>query len=151
MLTEGSVESSNTSTRYRMSNFDIKGLDAIIKQLEKLPDEIAKQLVKEGMEQALEPMKEECERQAPTMSGGLKASFEVKAGKTKGDRVSAVVHIGEDNMIGGKFYAPFVIYGTSKQPGNNFMARAFDAKAEQVRDLAIESIQKLIDKETSGG
>ncbi len=134
-----------------MASFDIKGLDAIVKKLDTLPEQLAKRLVKEGLAEAMEVMRAEVEANAPVgETGNLKAAVVVKP-KTKSGNLYVNVQIGAGDFQGDQFYAAMVEYGTKKQPPQGFMRRAFESKGEAVKNLAIEKITKVIDDALSGG
>jgi HK97 gp10 family phage protein len=133
-----------------MSDFQISGLDAIVKKLDTLPEAIAKRLVKEGLADAMEVMKAEVEANAPVgATGNLKAAVVVKP-KTKQGNVYVNVQIGAGDFQGDQFYAAMVEYGTKNQPPQGFMRRAFETKGETVKNLAIEKITKVIDDAIKG-
>jgi len=132
-----------------MAKLEFKGLDAILKKLDKFPDQIAKAIEKQGLKEAAEILKAEVEAQAPVGETGLlRSSVEVVPDRGKNGFVGMKVTIVGDGE-GDPYYAAMNQFGTKEIPANPFMTRAIESKGEATKDKAIEAIGRLVDEELS--
>lgn len=138
-----------------MAKFEVKGLDRLIERLNKLPDDVVKKLVKGSLPDALQPFKEEVQKNAPVDTGALKDAVQIAKPKLRRNKVFANVTIGENNLKNNKgeqFYASFQEFGWESNgvvhPGTHFMERAFQARKEEVAQNVIDKLNAAIDDAT---
>lgn len=110
-------------------------------KLDKRKQDVKKNLnkaVKTGALYLENPMKKECPVQSGTMMRSIGTKSESGDGwfDTVGDEVATW------EVVARVEYAPYVIYGTSKQEANNFPARVVKAEKTKVTDLIKNTIMK---------
>ena len=120
------------------SAITIQGAVEISKALRKLPERIAKKVVRQSIREGLKPVKNAVRTEAPYLTGRTKKAVKIKAWKRKKWRIGASVRIGAGDYLGETYYAAFVQYGTVRRAADPFMTRAYEqtgdrAKAETMR------------------
>jgi HK97 gp10 family phage protein len=122
----------------------LKGLDKVLKRLDKLPDKVARAILKKGLTSALTPMADAARREAPVDTGQTRAAVKITPARSKKGYIFANVRVGAGDYKGEQFYASFGIYGFERNgilyPPDNWLGRAFDATHEAVRARAVETI-----------
>jgi len=128
-------------------SFVVTGVRELDRALRELPLKLGKKVIRQAIRQALRPVKAAVEANAPVDTGKLRSKVKVRAGKGKRGTIRLVVRIGEGDFAGQTFYAAMVEYGTSKQPGQHYMLRAFESTRIQARDEAIRLILEGVERE----
>lgn len=132
-----------------MARFEIKGLDKLLKDLDKLTTAGAKKIARDAMKEAQQVMLQEARDNCPVVSGKLRDSINVSP-KTSGGIVYMNVQTGEGDFKGEEFYGAMVEFGTKHMSPNGFMRRAADSKGEEVCDIALAKIADAVEKELKG-
>lgn len=130
-------------------SFVITGVLELDWALKELPIRLGKKVIRQAIRQALRPVKAAVEANAPVDTGKLKSKVRIRAGKGKKGTIKLVVRIGEGDFAGQTFYAAMVEYGTSKQPGQHYMLRAYESTRIQARDEAIRLILEGVEREAA--
>lgn len=123
-----------------MPNFEIKGLENLLADLSKLPDNLARQYSKEALKSAITPLEEAVRNGAPVDHGELRDSVHIEA-KAKAGVVVANVVVDAH---------PFLEVGTHKLPARPFMRPAFDRLAEGIANDTLKKLGDLVEKELKG-
>jgi HK97 gp10 family phage protein len=125
----------------------VKELDRLLKGLE---PRVARKVIRQAMRRALRPVMAAVQRNAPVDTGTLKAAIKLRAARArKRGQIILEVRIGEGDFKGKQFYAAMVEYGTSKQPAQGFMRRAFDATGDAAKRQALGAIMAGIEREAA--
>lgn len=120
------------------------------KDLRQLDKKVQRKVLRQSMRKAMKPIKTAIEEEAPVGETGLLAdSVKLKAGRKSRTSVSITAGIGEGEFKGETWYAAAVEYGTSKMDANPFMRRAYDAKGEEAKNIALQNIAIGIEREAS--
>lgn len=156
-----------------MATVEIEGVRELKRKLEKLEKSFDKKAKRKILRPAAHMMKKEAEANTPISQaphkryrkgsliatyypGNLKRSINVLS-----FRKTDALHIGpkikkdaRGDHTGRKvdgYYARFVEFGTSKQPAQGFMRKAFDTKKAAARQMIIAAIRKRIADVSSKG
>lgn len=122
----------------------IFGLDELQRELNDLPDEVQKTILKAAMDEAAKVMLDEAKRLAPYRTGKLRDSIEIREVKPRQNeafRYAISPHV--------RYAAP-VEYGTNRMAAKPFMRPTHDGKKDQVvrdtREDVMAGIERLADK-----
>lgn len=127
-----------------MSNsfeFSLNGLPEVKKKLLALDKKLAKTLLKKAMRAALKPMKAAVKASVPVESGDLQKAVKIRANKKSRTSFGVSVGIGDRDFVGKQYYAAMVEFGTSKQPPQGNLRKAFDATKDQSIQIAINTLK----------
>jgi HK97 gp10 family phage protein len=131
-----------------MATFTIDGITEIRRAFRELPPTLAKKVIRQGMRTALKPVQAAAKALAPKDTGELARYIVVRAARARKRGVIALdVRVGEGDFKGEQFYAAFPEFGTSKQPAQHYMERAFLQERNRAKDIAIREISAGIDRE----
>lgn len=120
----------------------VTGVKDIDRRLKLLTPALQKKVVRQAVRKSLKPVAAAVKAEAPVRTGATKAAVKVRARKSrKRDEIALEVRIGEGDFKGEQFYAAFNQFGTSRQPANPFMTRAFQRTAKSARAEAIAAIR----------
>lgn len=125
---------------------EITGDKEVIKALEGLGPKVERKVLGKAMRTGLRPLLEQAKAEAPVDTGKLRDSLVIRVAKSKKrGTVALEVRPNEKKFADGHYYPAQVEYGTEHTEPNPFLARAFEAGAEDARDVALGEIQKGID------
>src|SRR4051794_8491302 len=124
-----------------MAVFTIRGVEEIRRAYKLLPRRVANKVVRQGIRKGPRPMKAAVEANAPRHTRKTARSVKVRARKKRrrGD-IAIDIQIGEGSYRGTTFYAAFPEFGTSRQPAQHYMERAFEQTKDQCRSIAADEI-----------
>jgi HK97 gp10 family phage protein len=124
-----------------VATFTITGVREIRRAFELLPKRVANKVIRQGIRKALRPMKARVEALAPRHTGKTARSVKIRArpNRRRG-QIAVDVQIGEGAYRGTTFYAAFPEFGTSRQPAQHYMERAFNETEDQARSVAADEI-----------
>jgi HK97 gp10 family phage protein len=142
------------------------GGEELRRKLLTIDKKVAKQISSQALRAGAKVMLDATRRITPVISGTLKRSLKVRAGKRKKDRVSFQVQTRDGDYKGETFYGAFVNFGhrvgkrkarrnsrtfndTRKEvPANPFMARGFElsknAALSKVTDVLKSGIEAAV-------
>lgn len=126
------------------AKLQVEGFKEITKALSVLEVNIQKKVLRSAMRKNLKPLLAESKKNAPKVSGDLRKSLRLKAGKRKKHKFSINVMVGKKNFVGKTFYGAMVELGTKKMKARHFMKAAFDAKGPAARDAMMKDIKDQI-------
>jgi len=136
-----------------MANETLKGLGDIRLRLQGLPPRLVKNVLKAGLRQGANVVKDEAKSMVPKDSGAAAASIRVVARRGTPDRVVFNVVAGDlsgkqQSKFGQKsaFYVLFLEKGTVKMPPRPFMRPALEQKAQE----AIDTVAQIIAQKLAG-
>lgn len=153
--------------------FEMKGLDAIQRKLEQLPEKVARKGLKKALQRGGAIIASAFAAFAPRLSGFLAEHFNIKIKFHRGD-LAASAYVGPDGKMDypekdgtyrtktsktGRIkkvgrvavaaVARFLELGTSKMPAKPFMTPAWESHKEIARDAIIDDLRATIE-ETAG-
>lgn len=119
-----------------MARIDLEGMEELTDLLNKITINDADE--RKAMQLALEPVKNEVEKNAPMNTGKLKASVKIQVKREYGQNVGKVILK--------EYYGRFQEYGTSHQNKNvGFFARSIRiSKSEVMRILKSELLKRSL-------
>jgi HK97 gp10 family phage protein len=132
-----------------MLDMTITGFEKLDKALLELEPKLAKKVLTKSMRDALKPVKKRVEQNEPKGEGpgehGSLKKTKIKAGPRRKYSYSLEIQLGDVDDV---YWAPMVEYGTSTQPAQHTMLKAFDeTKAKALDDLAtaiLKGLEKLV-------
>lgn len=114
--------------------FELTGIEAVLNELLKLDAKVSKKGLRQAMRAGMQPMKAALKAAVPVHTGKTRSAVRIKATKRSRTGFGVMVSIGEKDYVGKTFYAAMVEFGTSKQPPQGYMRKAFDAtQAESIK------------------
>ena len=131
-------------------DLEVKGLDALLKQLKELPNVAQNKAARKGLRAAAKKFYPVAKGLVPVRTGQLKAAIKVRAGKKRRNRITMYVGPALGFMKGKTFYAGFVEWGTANMGEHKFIEPAFDREAETAGNEAIATIWEEIAKAIGG-
>lgn len=111
--------------------FSLKGIPEVEKALLDLDKKVSKKLLLQGMRAAMKPMKEAVKSNVPVQSGDMQRAVKIRALPRSRTSFGVTVQIGEKDFVGKTWYAAVVEFGSSKQPPQGNLRRAFDETDDQ--------------------
>ena len=112
----------------------IRGISAVVQNLEKLDKQIVAGARKARMRAALE-IEREAVAEVPVDSGRLKGSIMTQ-------EVGDIIEVGSGVKAGSEVeYAHYVEFGTSKQAAHPFLQPAVEIVKQKYPDMVIEDVQ----------
>jgi HK97 gp10 family phage protein len=133
---------------------EIAGAQEIIKALEQLAPKVEKKILRQAIRKGLKPLLDEAKDQAPVDTGDLRKSLTIRVAKSQKRGTIALEVRPNERKYDGRFYYPAIVeYGRKKarpMEPNPFMAKAFEGKAEEAKDVALREIKRGIDALTGG-
>jgi HK97 gp10 family phage protein len=128
------------------------GGEELRRKLLTIDKKVAKQISSQALRAGAKVMLDATRRITPVISGTLKRSLKVRAGKRKKDRVSFQVQTRDGDYKGETFYGAFVNFGhrvgKREVPANPFMARGFElsknAALSKVTDVLKSGIEAAV-------
>ncbi len=142
-----------------MATVKIEGLEALKKELKKLGEKKAKNIMVSGLRAGANDFKKTAKSLVPVDKGTLKKSLTVKKRKTNKNFIKFSMGWtqqkkgAEGSIVGGKnvkhdaYYAHIVEYGSIHQAAQPFIRPTFDTKKSSVTDAITKQIAKRIEKE----
>lgn len=142
-----------------MAKFTLKGIKGVDKALKKLPDAVAKKVVRKAMRSAMKPVAARVKVLAPKKTGELSREVKVRAGKGRKGSIRIDVRLGNataDNAHSGdQFHGAFQEFGwkpgkrgkakrTRIVAGKHFVEQAFHETAQQAKTTAETGIREGI-------
>ena len=139
-------------------DLNITGLDELLKALQSLPKEVARQAIRKPLREGAKIVLAEAKRNVPKgKTGNLKRSLKVRAGKRKKGTISIRVVTSEGWFKGETYYGGFIEYGTGERfhksgksvgtvEARHFIKRAYDTTKDRVRKMMERAIVKNIDQ-----
>lgn len=133
-----------------MPGEDVKGLNALGKLLDRLPEELQRKVIQSGLRKAANEMVAPLQAAAPVFTGKLEQSIEVKA-EGAGSRVARqraslsdklLVSAGIRLRSPGRYYWHFTEFGTSKMPARPWIRPTF----ERIHPTALKTFKGYIGK-----
>src|SRR5882724_9751186 len=133
----------------------IHGLDELQRNLERIPREVSKKILRRALRKAAKVVREAIVNFAPKASGFLAEHFNIKFKSRKAD-IAGSAFIGPDGKI--KYpnkqamrvqdVARYHEFGTSKMAADPFMTRGFEQTKDQALEIIVEEIKKALAEET---
>lgn len=132
-----------------MAEFTITGVKALDRKLRQLEPKVARKVIRQALRKALRPVQARVKQLAPVgETGQLKRAVKIRAARSRRrGEIKLRVVIGKDDFTGTQFYSSFTEYGSSKQPAQHFMRRAFDSTKDEAKRTAISEIRAGIERE----
>jgi HK97 gp10 family phage protein len=135
-----------------MGKLVVTGVKEIDRRLATLEPKVAKKHLRQAMRKGMRPIQSQVEGNAPAgESGDLAASVILRAGKRSRNKMTMNVALGSRTFRGEKFYATFTEWGTSDQPAQGYMRRAFDTRGRGARDVIVELVARAVEIEAESG
>ena len=124
--------------------FEIVGEKELIKQFEKLEDDMRNAVVNNAIDKAGDAVMADAKANVPVDTGELRDSIEktLRQGN-KGGVVEVGSNIGSSAQAHG-YYAFFVEYGTSKMPPKPYLRPALDKNKATATDLIKKEIESAV-------
>ena len=122
--------------------FDLKGIAAVEKALLDLDKKVGKKLLVKAMRDSMKPMKDAVKADVPVVSGDMLKAVKIRAMPRPRTSFGVSVQIGDKDFQGQTYYAAMVEFGTSKQPPQGNLRRAFDSTKDQSIQIAIKSLKQ---------
>ncbi len=117
----------------------IKGAKELLRKLKAMDTKLAKKVTRQALRKSAKPMLAAAKSRAPVITGGLRDSLKLRAGRRKKDRVSIAVVTAAGWFKGDQFYAAFVEVGTSQAPAHPYLRPAFDnTRSESLQIISSE-------------
>jgi HK97 gp10 family phage protein len=120
--------------------FSLKGIPEVEKALLDLEKKPAKKLLVQGMRAAMRPMKDAVKANVPVVSGDMQRAVKIRALPRSRTSFGVTVQIGEKDFVGKQYYSAMVEFGTSKQPPQGNLRKAFD----ETHDKAIKTFEDFM-------
>jgi HK97 gp10 family phage protein len=127
-----------------MARISIEGGRELDRALKKLPRALARKIIRQSLREAARPIVEEAKSRAPVLTGQMRDSLRVRAGKRRKGQASMAVQTKDGDYAGDTFYAAFYEYGTSRQPARPFMRPAFDARVHEAVRIVSDALRRRI-------
>jgi HK97 gp10 family phage protein len=141
-----------------MATVKITGLKELKKELKKLGEKKAKNIMVSGLRAGAATISKVMKSNTPQDTGDLKRSIGVTKRKTSktfvkfsvGARPNKLLTVkGQKKVVNAGNYALNVEYGTQFQPAQPFTRNTFDQIGKNVTDSITKKIAKRIEKETN--
>lgn len=141
-----------------MAEFDIQGLDPVLKKLRTLMPKLQKKALRSAGTKAMKPVRDAARAKAKQFDDPASASniaknivtrYNTKASKRVGGSVTQVGVAGGARPKPGREdtgHWRYLEFGRSNQRAQPFMRSALSEKVSQVTNLYVESLSKDIDK-----
>ncbi len=139
-----------------MSTVKIEGLEALKKELKKLGEKKAKNIMVSGLRAGASTIRKGARANTPVDTGDLKKSIGITKRKTPktfvrfsvGPEPNKLITVkGEKKTVNQGNYALNVEYGTQFQAAQPFMRNTFDQLGRNVTEAITKQIAKRIEKE----
>lgn len=125
----------------------IEGMDDLIRKLQKLPANLAKKAIRQGLREAAKVLQAEAKINAAEgedATGNLAANIKVRAAKRSRKYIGTDVI--QENQDFDHYYGAFQEYGTKKNKPKGFFRRAFDEKNQEAAKVMQNRTMKGIEK-----
>lgn len=116
-------------------SFDVSGLNELMDRLQNMGEQ-GKEIEEKALKAGAEIFRDEIEANTPVYPGG---NDHGKDFIVVGDVKDGQIPIGPDNK---HYYLRFPEFGTSKQPAQGFMERAFNDKKSEAQQAIVEVIKE---------
>ncbi len=125
----------------------IKGAGELAKVLSRFDKKLQAKTLRQAVRKAAKGMAKEVKSRAPVLSGRVKASVKVRAGKRKKNEISVNVEVtgGHPDAIIG-----FVEYGRQGQDPNPFMRTSFESGKSEARRSIEDDVRAGIEAASKG-
>jgi len=119
-------------------------LNGVEEKLNSLGPKLAKKAMRKGLKGVGAVWVQEVQIQSPVDTGRLRDHISVEI-HTSGSEEQGSVEVGPADGKDG-FYGRFQEFGTKNQPPNAFLRRAFDATADAVVEVFLETLNESIEE-----
>jgi len=148
---------------------EVKGLREVQEKLKELQKKTSNKLTKKALRAGAKIVQAEAKADAPSISGTIKKSIKVRAGKRRKGSLSIVVGIGKKWFAGPMFYAAFVLLGhkigkrsgshrkkdpndkRKAVPPHNFLKDAYERTKNRALDTMISTLSESVENAVNGG
>jgi HK97 gp10 family phage protein len=127
----------------------LTGMEDLAKRLRALPEAVTKQVLREALKKAAEPMRAKMAVLAPVgpEAPHLASSMRISPGKAE-ETTGVAVLVGPSRDF---FYGRFLEYGTKHMSARPFMRPAFDSEAQTALDTLGRELWYAISRGASPG
>jgi HK97 gp10 family phage protein len=133
----------------------------IAQKFKTLPTKVANKVLRQALRPAAKIVLEQAKKEVPVVTGALKKSLKVRAGKRRKGSVKVLVQTAEGFFKGKTYYGGFVHFGhrigsrrlgDSRKlvPPNPFVSRAFEAKSNEALATTERLIAEGVERESLG-
>jgi HK97 gp10 family phage protein len=129
-----------------MVTMKIEGGKELEIALRSLPPTVMRKVDRQGLREGGKIVLEKAQRDCPVVSGALRDSLKLKAGKRRKNYISVVIGTAIGWFKGKTYYGGFVEFGTSKMGARPFVRPAFDTQKEYILDRIISSLNSALIK-----
>ena len=130
-----------------MPRIVVTGIRDIDRKLRALGPKVANRVVRRALRNAAKMVRAEVQANAPEGEArDLVRSVKVRAGKRSRNKISMQVGYDKSNFTNPKFVPAFVEYGTSRQPAQGFMRRAYEGKQDAARRQVEAEIRRGVEE-----
>jgi len=128
---------------------EIKGLEELIKNLNSLPDNLEKKVIRAAVRQGANVIKDKAKSYVPVNEGTLRDSIKVSGSRAQKGVIAFRIRPTKNKRKGKSvFYGRFQEFGTSKMAAHPFMRPAYDEAGEDVLNKVIDTIKLKLDEAT---
>jgi HK97 gp10 family phage protein len=129
----------------------LDGAKELSKLMTDLPPKVEKKIARKGLRKGAKVTLEAVKQEAPVDTAEMRNSLKVYSAKSKKGNVAVRVATSAKDFTGDQFYSAFNVYGTKKQPPNDFIGRGFDRTAQEAGDTIIKTVGDEIEAEARKG
>ena len=121
--------------------FEIEGLDELLRELDRMPEKMTRQVQQEALRAAAQPILSDAKQNAPEKTGKGKRGLKISRLRGKGSHRYVLVGIDRSDHSE-IYYMKFHEFGTSRMRARPFLGPAY----EKNKGLALQLIRQTVRK-----